>query len=64
MTESEKLQYSINGDKQGYLVQSYNEKLSVKSNRGIMDITDEEFQAKLCELNSFKESLGGSDGSF
>ena len=44
MTESEKLRYSINGDYEGYLAHSLKDKLSVKNRRGVMDITDEEFQ--------------------
>jgi len=45
VTKSEKLRYSINGDRTGYLVASFKEKLSIKNKRGILDITDEEIQA-------------------
>lgn len=52
--EIKKKQYCSNGDHQGWLVECYDR----KAREGRKDqITDDEYQAKLAEDNSFKQSL-------
>jgi len=46
------------GDGQSFLANEHDDK--AKSGR-VMDITDDEFQAKLCEVKSFKEACGFGD---
>lgn len=46
------------GDGQAYLANEHDEKAKALK---VMDITDEEFQAKLCEVRSFKEACGFGD---
>ena len=60
MTDKEALQYSINGDRVGYLEQSLKEKLSIKNPMGVLTITKEEFHAWF----SMNKAVGGSDGRF
>jgi len=45
MNKEQADKYCRNGDRIGYLVASFKEKLSIKNKRGILDITDEEFKA-------------------
>lgn len=54
-------QYAANGDYQGWLVHNYDRK--VKEGRA-MDTTVEEARAKIEEIKQFRESLGGTNGSF
>ncbi len=54
-------QYAANGNYQDWLVHNYDRK--VREGRA-MDTTTEEARAKIEEIKQFRESLGGSDGSF
>ena len=65
MTKEEEDQYCRNGDRQGYLVRCYDEKHKAGNiHSQILEITDEEFSAKIADLRSQLKANGGSDGSF
>ncbi len=59
--EISEAQYCAEGNHQGWLLACAKKK--IRANR-VMAVTPDEWKAYYAEIRSFRESLGGSDGSF